>query len=89
VRRIVHVQTIVQTVFGVLDDDGNVIPQQPIVAQSSRFSEEAFRDAYAAIAGERDKAATAYDAEHPQVEAGGNGARPQRRSVRGSTQRAS
>jgi hypothetical protein len=77
--RIVHVQTIVQTVFGVLDDDGNVIPQQPIVAQSSKFSAYAFTEAYAAIAAERDKAAAAYDAEQPNPPGSETGGRRQRR----------
>ena len=78
--RIVHVQTIIQTVFGVLDDDGNVIPQQPIVAQSSKFSAEAFTEAHAAIAGERDKAAAAYEAEQPNPPGSEAAGRLQRRA---------
>lgn len=53
--RIVHVQTTIHTVFGVLDDDGNVAPQQPITAQVSKFSADSFTDAHAAIAAKRDE----------------------------------
>jgi hypothetical protein len=54
--RVVHVQTTIQTVFGVLDDDGNVIPQEPVTVQVSRFASDSFVEAYTAIAGARDKA---------------------------------
>jgi hypothetical protein len=59
--RIVHVQTTVQTVFGVLDDDGNVIPQQPVTVNVGLFKPEAFTEAYAAIAQARDEAAANMD----------------------------
>jgi hypothetical protein len=55
--KIVHVQTTVQTVFGVLDDEGNVIPQPPVTVSVSRFSAEAFAEAHNAIAQARDEAA--------------------------------
>lgn len=55
-NRVVHVQTTIQTVFGVLDDDGNVMPQQPIVAQVRRFDADSFTEAHAVIAKERDAA---------------------------------
>jgi hypothetical protein len=55
--RIVHIQTTIQAVFGVLDDDGNAIPQQPVTVQVTRFSPEAFGEAYGTIAAQRDKAA--------------------------------
>jgi hypothetical protein len=55
--RVVHVQTTVQTVFGVLDDQGNVIPQQPVTVTVGLFNPEAFAEAYEAIAQARDEAA--------------------------------
>lgn len=53
--RVVHVQTTVQSVFGVLDDDGNVIPQEPVVGQLAKFSAEGFAEAFAAIQTRRDE----------------------------------
>jgi hypothetical protein len=55
--RIVHIQTTIQTVFGVLDDEGNVTPQQPVVVQVGRFAPEAFAEAFATVADARDRAA--------------------------------
>lgn len=55
--RIIHLQTTIQTVFGVLDDDGDANPQQPVTVQVHRFSEDAFAEAQRAIAAERDKIA--------------------------------
>ena len=54
---IVHIQTTIQTVFGVLDEDGNAVPQQPVTVQVHKFSPEAFGDAHAAVAAERDRIA--------------------------------
>jgi len=53
--KVVHIQTTVQTTFGVLDDEGNAIPQQPVTVQVHKFSAEAFAEAQKAIAAERDK----------------------------------
>lgn len=58
-NRIVHMQTTIQTIFGVLDDDGNAIPQQPVTVPVYQFCGEAFGEAYQKIAAERDKAQTA------------------------------
>jgi len=52
--KLIHVQTTIQTVFGTLDDDGNVIPREPVTVGVRRFSEEAFTEAQRAIAAERD-----------------------------------
>jgi hypothetical protein len=60
--KLVHVQTTVQTVFGLLDDDGNVIPQQPVTVQVQRFAPEAFTDAHTTIAEARDKALANFQA---------------------------
>lgn len=54
--RIVHVQTLVQTTFGVIDDDDNVVPQEPVQLQITRFAPEAFAEAFATIAKARDNA---------------------------------
>lgn len=53
---LVHVQTTITTTFGVLDDDSNVIPQQPIQATVTRFAPDAFADAHQAIQDARDQA---------------------------------
>lgn len=55
--RLVHMQTTVQTVFGVLDDEGNALPQNPVTVPLHKFSAESFAEAYQRIAAERDKAA--------------------------------
>lgn len=57
--RVVHVQTTIQTVFGVLDEDGNVIPQPPVTVPVYRFTPEAFTEAQKAIEAQRDRAAAA------------------------------
>lgn len=59
---VVHIQTVIQTTFGVLDEDGNVIPQQPVQVQVTLFKPEAFSDAYAAIEQARDQAAANMEA---------------------------
>lgn len=53
--KVVHVQTVIQTVFGIIDDHGNVIPQQPVVLQLVKFSPESFAEAFTAIARVRDE----------------------------------
>ena len=45
------------TTFGVLDDDGDVIPQKPVSVGVRKFSEDSFADAQRAIAAERDRMA--------------------------------
>ena len=35
--KVVHVQTTIQTVFGVLDEDYNVMPQDPVVVHVCLF----------------------------------------------------
>lgn len=46
---IVHVQTVIVTTFGVLDDAGNVNPQKPIQMQMNILSLEMFAEAYQAL----------------------------------------
>ena len=62
---IVHIQTTIQTVFGVLDEDGNAIPQEPVTVRVDRFSADAFTEAQQVIAQARDKAAEAGTSESP------------------------
>lgn len=77
--QLVHVQTTVQTVFGLLDDEGNVIAQQPIVASVAQFKPEGFAEAHAVIAGQRDMALANYEAEQAEAEkAKRNSRRPRR-----------
>ena len=54
--RLIHMQTTITTVFGVVDEDGNAIPQQPVTATVSLFKADAFVEAYKAIAHARDEA---------------------------------
>ena len=65
--KLIHMQTTIQTVFGVLDDDGNAIPQQPVQATTSVFSAEAFTEVHRQIAEARDQAVA--NAELEQLEA--------------------
>lgn len=57
--RVVHVQTIVTTTFGLLDDDNNVIPQQPIQAQVGTFCAESFATVFEKLIEARDAATEA------------------------------
>lgn len=61
--RIVHAQTTIQTIFGLLDEDGNLIPQQPITINLNIFDPQAFVEAHTMIVQARDKAMAAYEAE--------------------------
>lgn len=53
---IVHIQTVVQATFGVLDDDGNVNPQQPVTVTLAKFSRDALEEAFQSIAVARENA---------------------------------
>lgn len=66
--KVVHLHTRISTVFGVLDDDGNVIPQDPIVLDLRIFSEAAFGEAFAVITRLRDDATVESDAAADDVE---------------------
>jgi ribosomal protein L4 len=61
--KLIHMQTTISTVFGVLDDDGNAIPQQPITVQVQRFDANAFKDAHGVVARARDEALAASEQE--------------------------
>jgi len=52
--RLVHLGTVIQTQFGALDDDDNVVPQEPVTANVQVFTAEAFAEAFARIKGARD-----------------------------------
>lgn len=53
--QIVHLRTVIQVQFGVLDENGNAHPQEPIVAEGSIFSAEAFVEAFEKIRDKRDE----------------------------------
>lgn len=59
--KIVHLTTEIRSMFGVLDDDGNVTPQEPIVASVPKFSLEAFSEAHRLISEKRDEATAESD----------------------------
>lgn len=48
-NRIVHVQTNIQTILGVLDDDGNVVQKQPLNVEVGVLSINAFTEAVNAL----------------------------------------
>jgi hypothetical protein len=64
--RVVHVQTTIQTVFGVLDEDGNVSSQQPVIVNVHRFAADSFAEAFSAIAQARDQALANMEADGRQ-----------------------
>jgi hypothetical protein len=43
--KIIHIQTTVQAVFGVLDDNGDVISKQPVSIEISRLNQASFQEA--------------------------------------------
>jgi hypothetical protein len=43
--KVIHVQTTIQTILGVLDENGNVIQKQPLNVEVSVLSVEAFTEA--------------------------------------------
>jgi len=51
--QIVHVLTRIQTVFGLLDDQGNVSTQFPVNCEVSVFNAGKFNEAFQAIAAKR------------------------------------
>lgn len=44
---VVHVQTTIQTILGVVDDEGNVIQKVPVNLEVQKLEEQLFRDAVA------------------------------------------
>lgn len=69
--RVVHVQTQIQTVFGVIDDDGNVIAREPIGVAVQRFAPEAFLEAYGLVEQARNAAAAEGEPEPVEIPAEG------------------
>jgi hypothetical protein len=51
---VVHIQTTIQTILGVLDDNGNIIQKQPVNVEVSVLSTEAFAESARAIIKARD-----------------------------------
>lgn len=56
--KVVHLGTTIQTVFAVVDDEGNAIAQEPIVAAVQAFNREKFVEAFERIEQARDAAST-------------------------------
>lgn len=52
--QLVHLGTVVQSVFGVVDEKGNVITQEPLQAQMILFSKAEFESAFKVIEEQRD-----------------------------------
>lgn len=76
--KLVHLQTIIQTQFGLLDDDGNAIPQEPITATVQRFGLDDFREAHDVIAAARDKALASSETPAPPPKPRPQRTRPKR-----------
>jgi hypothetical protein len=49
-RKVVHIQTVVQTVFGIVDDEGNVIQKVPLSAELPAFKPELLNELAAQMA---------------------------------------
>lgn len=60
---IVHLGTKMEAYFGVADEDGNVVPQEPIGVTVHRFEEKGFTTAFELLVAARDKLANPPDAE--------------------------
>lgn len=43
-NKIIHIGTQIQTIFGLLDDNGNVVKQLPINANLTQLTQEIFQD---------------------------------------------
>lgn len=43
--KIIHIQTTVQAVFGVLDDNNDVVSKQPVSFEIGRLNEASFQEA--------------------------------------------
>lgn len=52
---ILHLNTTVQTIFGVMDDNGNVLQLQPLVMNSQRLNSETILEILKAIESARDQ----------------------------------
>lgn len=52
---LIHVQTIVQTVFGNLDQDRNIIKKQPLSFEIAKFDQENFIQAVTALKDAKEK----------------------------------
>ena len=63
---IVHTGTTVTVNFGVLDEDGNVIAQEPVTLQIHKLSPEAFQEAYELVLATRNVATPDAGGELPE-----------------------
>lgn len=56
---IVHLQSRIEVKFGYLDDDGNVLPQEPLVLSISALTDETYDEIKKQIETRREKLAEA------------------------------
>jgi hypothetical protein len=54
-RKLIHLGTVIESIFGVLDNAGNVIEEKSVKGQLREFSEMGFVGAQRGIAAEREK----------------------------------
>lgn len=45
-KKVIHIQTVVQTIMGILDDDGNVIEKKPLQMEVPKFERMEFAYAF-------------------------------------------
>lgn len=55
--QVVHLGTVIQTQFGVLDEAGDVVAQEPVSVKLQVFSEAGFAEAFARLQEAREAAA--------------------------------
>ncbi len=48
-NQVVHVQTTVQSIFGILDECGNIVNKQPVNFEVSRLDQASFSEALAKL----------------------------------------
>ena len=44
-NKVIHLETSLKCIFGVLDDDGNVVNRQPVTLEIPKHEEELFKNA--------------------------------------------
>lgn len=44
--KIVHVQTNISAIFGLMDDEGNILTKQPLNLEVTKLSQDAFIEAF-------------------------------------------
>lgn len=60
-KQLVHLGTVVQSTFGLVDENGNVIPQEALTVKLPLFNADYFNKAHDNIRDARDKLAQSQD----------------------------